>query len=94
VLRILIFKGLTASRLYKSFGVKGLSGHMMKKQTSTSHHVIFSLAAFNVVMWQVLWLVQPTWSVNVYFNLLKTERRLLYLKTQSVPLCKHFSSRL
>jgi hypothetical protein len=28
------------------------------------------------------------------FNPLKTNRRLLYLKTQSVPRCKHFSSRL
>jgi hypothetical protein len=27
-------------------------------------------------------------------NLLKTERRPLYLKAQSVPRCKHFSSRL
>ena len=27
-------------------------------------------------------------------NHLKTKRRLLYLKTQSVPRCKHFSSRL
>jgi len=27
-------------------------------------------------------------------NLLTTKRRLLYLKTQSVPRCKHFSSRL
>jgi len=27
-------------------------------------------------------------------NLLKKQRRLLYLKTQSVPRCKHFSSRL
>jgi len=26
------------------------------------------------------------------FNPLKTKRRLLYLKTQSVPHCKHFSS--
>jgi len=25
---------------------------------------------------------------------LKTKRRLLYLKTQSVPRCKHFLSRL
>jgi len=31
---------------------------------------------------------------NVVFNLLKTKRRPLYLKTQSVPRCKHFSSRL
>jgi len=28
------------------------------------------------------------------FNPLKTKRRLLYLKTQSIPRCKHFSSRL
>ena len=27
-------------------------------------------------------------------NPLKTKRRLLYLNTQSVPRCKHFSSRL
>ena len=31
---------------------------------------------------------------NEELNLLKTKRRLLYLKTQSVPRCKHFSSRL
>jgi len=31
---------------------------------------------------------------RVIINLLKTKRRLLYLKTQSVPSCKHFSSRL
>jgi hypothetical protein len=28
------------------------------------------------------------------FNLLKTEHRLVYLKAQSVPRCKHFLSRL
>jgi hypothetical protein len=27
-----------------------------------------------------------------FFNHLKTKRRPLYLKTQSVPRCKHFSS--
>ena len=30
----------------------------------------------------------------MYINPLKTKRRLLYLKTQSVPRSKHFSSRL
>ena len=30
----------------------------------------------------------------IHFNPLKTKRRLIYLKTQSVPRCKHFSSRL
>jgi len=32
--------------------------------------------------------------VPFYFKLLKTKRRLLYLKTQSIPCSKHFSSRL
>jgi len=32
--------------------------------------------------------------LNLRFNLLKTKRRLHYLKTQTVPRCKHFSSRL
>ena len=31
---------------------------------------------------------------KMYINPLKTKRRLLYLKTQSVPRSKHFSSRL
>jgi len=31
---------------------------------------------------------------NCSINPLKTKRRPLYLKTQSVPLSKHFSSRL
>jgi len=30
----------------------------------------------------------------LHINHLKTKRRLLYLKTQSVPRCKHFSSKL
>jgi len=32
--------------------------------------------------------------LDVGINPLKTKRILLYLKTQSVPRCKHFSSRL
>jgi hypothetical protein len=35
-----------------------------------------------------------TGTVLCLFNLLKAERRPLYLKAQSVPRCKHFSSRL
>jgi len=31
---------------------------------------------------------------NSVFKGLKTQRRLLYLKIQFVPRCKHFSSRL
>jgi len=37
------------------------------------------------------------WAVNTFFNVkinpLKTKRRLLHLKTQSVPRSKRFSSR-
>jgi hypothetical protein len=33
LLGILIFKGLTARRLYKSFGVKGLSAHFTLENT-------------------------------------------------------------
>jgi len=32
--------------------------------------------------------------LSEHINPLKTKRKLLYLKTQSVPRCKHFSSRL
>ena len=37
---------------------------------------------------------RPTSGAYNCINPLKTNRRLLYLKTQSVPRCKHFSSRL
>jgi len=32
--------------------------------------------------------------VELPFNILKTKRKLHYLKTQFVPRCKHFSSGL
>jgi len=31
---------------------------------------------------------------EVIFNLLKTKRNLLYIRSQSVPRCKHFPLRL
>ena len=37
---------------------------------------------------------RPKPSLTLSINLLKTKRRLLYLKTQFVPRSKHFSSRL
>ena len=40
-----------------------------------------------------LWFVSESEPCNP-FNSLKTKRRLLYLKAQSVPRSKHFSSRL
>jgi len=39
--------------------------------------------------------IDTTWSMfYIVINSLNKERRLLYLKIQSVPRCKHFSSRL
>jgi len=38
--------------------------------------------------------VAVRWYVNCGFNPLNTKRSPLYLKPQSVPRCKHFSSRL
>ena len=38
--------------------------------------------------------ITKTAKTQCIFNPLKTNVRLLYLKTQSVPRCKHFSSRL
>jgi len=42
----------------------------------------------------VLLVVQNGCLVTYPFDLSKTKRRLLYLKTQTVPRSKHFSSRL
>jgi hypothetical protein len=41
-----------------------------------------------------LTVLHPVLHIEICFNPLKTKCRLLYLKTQSVPRCKHFSSRL
>jgi hypothetical protein len=41
-----------------------------------------------------LLLIPASSKIKCPINLLKTERRPLHLKTQSVPRCKHFSSRL
>jgi hypothetical protein len=52
---------------------------------------------FHWVTWEMIQGSNISSSEIMYFkllNLLKTKRRLLYLKTQSVPRCKHFSSRL
>ena len=38
--------------------------------------------------------VRVCYITEITLNLLRTKRRTLYLKTQSVPRCKHFSSRL
>jgi hypothetical protein len=51
-----------------------------------------------LLMWIIWWAPNNVskWQAgfNSAFKGLKTKRRLLYLKTQSVPRCKHFSSRL
>jgi len=50
--------------------------------------VIFILYEYFLFIWHQ---IQP---VNYFFIPLQTKRRLLYLKNQSVPRSKHFSSRL
>jgi len=79
-------------------------GALMKKTLVISHSgwfdykydLIFSLSreSFNLILWTAWWKDQGILSQDVLFNLLKTKRRPLYLKNQSVPRSKHFSSRL
>jgi hypothetical protein len=38
--------------------------------------------------------VRLGYQMNIHVSSLKTKSRLLFLETQSVPRCKHFSSRL
>jgi hypothetical protein len=59
--------------------------------------VLTSSTIFPPEIFLILSRIQRDMIENVYwcfFNLLQTKRRPLYLKTQSVPRCKHFSSRL
>jgi len=61
--------------------------------------LIYPLAswAFLINMFPRHWIrggESTAWTARSRFNLLKTKRRLVYLKTQFVPRSKHFSSRL
>ena len=56
---------------------------------NTSKRPIFSKQSAFVLRWKY-----QTEPVVIKLTHLKTKRRPLYLKTQSVPRCKHFSSRL
>jgi hypothetical protein len=58
------------------------TNHWNKLVTESSSHLI---KAYNEATYQ---------PPNYLINPLKTKRRPLYSKTQSVPRCKHFSSRL
>jgi hypothetical protein len=51
---------------------------------------LFIPSSFTSVLVSVIWLLEECRCVNP----LQTKRRPLYLKTQSVPRCKHFSSGL
>jgi len=42
----------------------------------------------------IVWFFNRYYKQKCNINPLQTKRRLFYLKTQSVPRCKHFSSRL
>ena len=59
--------------------------------TSTFQNVYFRAESLCMKIIQVL---LDSFNISPYINPLKTKRRLFYLKTQSVPRCKHFSSRL
>jgi hypothetical protein len=54
LLGILIFKGLTARRLYESFGVKGLTARLLKPKSRQSqplfhiHSIAFILNKFDL----------------------------------------------
>ena len=63
------------------------SGYYMYHKVS--HSKILRVCIISV------WISEQTAIISLYnINPLKTKRRLLYLKTQSVPRCKPFSSRL
>ena len=54
-------------------------------------------SACTVTTYKELRFKRNFWRKIIRFNVLnpwKTKRRMIYLKTQSVPRCKHFSSRL
>jgi len=46
----------------------------------------------NILIAVIIIMIITNFFVNIFF--LKAKRRPLYLKTQSVPRCKHFSSLL
>jgi len=56
----------------------------------SSKNLILEIVTGSVALYLILSHAIAIWMLNS----LKTKRRLLYLKTQSVPRCKHFSSRL
>jgi hypothetical protein len=68
----------------------------------TKNCYLASVQSFNLLFLLRLSLVAFLWDAptiiinysGINFNPLKTKRRLLYLKTQFLPRCKHFSTRL
>jgi hypothetical protein len=68
--------------------------HIPIQYTAVEH-----VLKIKVIIWQIpipaaLLTGNPSTDAFLYINPLKTKRRLLYLNTQSVPRCKHFSSGL
>ena len=62
----------------------------------TEESGFYSLQVKGLAVLQRVWTTDKShaFPCSMCINLLETKRRLLYLKTQSVPRCKHFSSRL
>jgi len=71
-----------------------LLGEVSEKKLRTGHEeILVKLNEPNVSI-VILFFWKNVILFSAYINPLNTKRRLLYLKTQFVPRCKHFSSRL
>jgi hypothetical protein len=78
--------------------MKAQKGHTRKKKIQENYESLrFIRAAISLRVWnsEILSAIFCAECTNYFdFNPLKTNGRLLYLKTQFEPRCKHFSFRL
>ena len=100
-------KSVEYSANFKYFGmtITNLTTYIKKEVKSKKCRLAFRYKIFSSVFIfkkikikiyrnAILSLVSYCGNGYIELNLLKTRRRPLYLKTQFVPRCKHFSSRL
>jgi len=89
------FKAVFPNRL--SFAYP-LAGYFHKFYPSYNKMFVINPLTLIQLTWRIWWAPNNASRWQMGFNSAlkgsKTKRRLLYLKTQSVPRCKHFSSRL
>ena len=84
------FKGLTKQNIFYIYENIQCSRIPSLQKVDTHHNFFFKFqyAGYEILL---ISLIDETYASEIP---LKTKRRPLYLKTQSVPRCKHFSSRL